>query len=244
MKPTTILPWPGHAYLPGAFLISRINLTFINKTCSKLSQNLDIATQVASALSDTKLINRNASQINQYGYMFFKLALSLKHILNYVTNLLLCSGRGGELWGKFTLFNRQLSQVWIALRKAGLTQTFTPVKRIRQPLTNSTQDLKFTLTNKGKLNDQNETTVEVETDKAINVNDMNVPLLRFLEQARPTRDRRAKGPLLLGLAFGFLGSTVLSKFFGSKSDQEIAALNNNLQRNSKLIKLTNERIDS
>ena len=40
-----------------------------------------------------------------------------------MTGLLLCSGRGSELWGKFSKLNGQLTEVWKLLRKEGIQKT-------------------------------------------------------------------------------------------------------------------------
>ena len=116
--PVTIIPWPGNARIPGAFLISRINLNFINDTCTRYSSDLDAAIQLAKTLANTRLTGCTTNQLNRYGYTFLKLETDLLNVINYIYDLLLCSGRGSELWTKYYAFKDQASVIWTMLKKA------------------------------------------------------------------------------------------------------------------------------
>ena len=116
MTPVTVVPWPGAASQPGAFLISRVNLEFLSHTCNKLSSDLDVATRVASVLASNGLNGSTNNIIKRYGYVFLTLESGYRNTLDYITKLLLCSGRGGELWGKYSKFNSELSRVWELLK--------------------------------------------------------------------------------------------------------------------------------
>ena len=66
----------------------------------------------------------------------------------------------------------------------------------------------------------------------------------MLEQARPiVLQRQARHPALLGRGLGFISSLFLMKFFESSNTQDIQKLNNDMIRQNKLPKLTNQRID-
>ena len=121
VPPTTLIKWPGLARLPGAFLPSRINLEFINHSCTELSSDLEVAEKVALVLTKTKLVGATVNHIKRYGYSFLKLEHGFRNILDYVSALLLCSGRGGELYRKFNAFRDANSKVWELLKKSGVS---------------------------------------------------------------------------------------------------------------------------
>ena len=56
------------------------------------------ATQLAGVLEKTKLINLSDNNKNKYGYLLLKMEVEFHRILLYQKDLLLCSGKGGELW--------------------------------------------------------------------------------------------------------------------------------------------------
>ena len=71
-------------------------------------------------------------------------------------------------------------------------------------------------------------------------------LITLLESSRPLlQQRQARGPAMLGigLSIGLLGSVLFSKFFSSTTDSQIETLNTYIQKQNKLLKLTNERVD-
>ena len=106
----TLVPWPGNVVTPGMFLLSRINLSFINSTCSQFTSTLDIATQVAVALINTKLDGTTINQHKRYAYLWLKLELELKKGIEYLTALLFCDGRGGEICQKYKIFKVQVAE--------------------------------------------------------------------------------------------------------------------------------------
>ena len=69
-------------------------------------------------------------------------------------------------------------------------------------------------------------------------------LVDLLEHARPiVHQRQARHPVLLDLGLGFISSLFLTQFFGSSNTQDIQKLNNDMIKQNKLLKLTNQRID-
>ena len=111
IEPVSLIQWRGLASTSGAFLLTRLSLNFFNITCSQLSQNLDTAHQVAKVLTDTNLHGLTDNIANQYSFLILKLESEFHKVLVYQKNLLLCSGRGGELRGKFHKFKTQILTV-------------------------------------------------------------------------------------------------------------------------------------
>ena len=66
----------------------------------KLQNSLETATQTLRTLLDTKLLGVTPPQLRRYGYMLLRVESDLQDTLEYITDLLLCSGRGGELCGR------------------------------------------------------------------------------------------------------------------------------------------------
>ena len=118
IPPLTREPLPGKTFIPGAYVISRLNLAFINDSCSLLSTNLEVATQVVLALNSTGVASSSISQQKQYGFLFLKLETKFRESLDYVTQMLTCSGRGGELWDKFREFRNVLNPLWRQLKRS------------------------------------------------------------------------------------------------------------------------------
>ena len=244
-RASTIVRWPGHTKIPGAFIISRVNLEFINKTCTKLSDTLSTAARVSTIIINSNLRGTSANQIKQYGYMMLRVEADLQNTLEYVTNLLLCSGRGGELWGKLTTLKKIASDVWKLLRafKIYNKQPFNFPNRI--PL-----NIKTYKSNANRTH--NETLIEISqiNSEIIHSNE----LINILEQHRsqiPTHsyplhfsiEQKPRALFAVGAGLGFLGGLFIDKIFGDDSQKEIGKLNDNLSKHNKLIKLTNERID-
>ena len=238
MTPVTVIPWAGKAHISGAFLLSRINLSFINQTCSRFSSDLDVATQVARVLADSKMIGSTTNQVRRYGFVMLKLETDFKEVIDYLTSLLLCAGRGGELWTKFSDFKNQASLVWIILRKAGLgassPHNIADSRPLTQPLTQHSSS---------PILIDNRTPLSNDSSDLGSLPLVNNPLLDFLEAARPEQSVRPRSPILIGLGLGFLGNYLLSQYFGNNNDDDIEILNQNIQKQNQNIKVTNERID-
>lgn len=223
LGPVTVIPWQGRAHIPGAFLLSRINLSFINQTCNSLTSNLDVSTQVAGVLTNFTVSGASSNQIKRYGYVMLKIEAEFSEVLEYVTSLVLCPGRGSELWSKYTNFNRQITQVWKLLRKAGVRSELSEPELFprRRPNSNISDSISLTP-----------------------VNDI---LISLLETSRPSplgQPRSPRSPLLIGLGIGFLATHVLGQYFGGNTnDKDISILNDNIQKQNKNIRVTNERID-
>jgi len=217
--PATIIQWQGRTHIAGVYLASRVHVTYLNVTCTKLKHDLQVAAQVADLLTQTNLRGVNVHQAKRYGYLFLKLEESYQITLDYVTALLFCSGRGGELWQGFAQFKSKSSLVWQLLKRHGYTKNFP---------TNNSQ-----FPNRKRHNTNNETTNSSQ----------NESLITMLEKARPQGIRQPRSPILIGLGLGFLGSYLLGNIFGNDNDDKINELNDNIHKNNKQIRVTNQRID-
>lgn len=220
--PVTINPWRGHARISGAFLLSRVNLQFLNETCSKYSSDLDVATQVVNVLAETELKGITKNQLNKYGFVLLKLETEYKNVLNYLTHLLLCDGRGSELWVKFYRFRDQATALWKLLRKAGVQR----------------RDNTDGLTILTILPNRSVTDLEIASERP-------TTLLTHLFQERPRKGTRQqnRSPAIIGLGIGFLASYLFSSIFDNNNKHAIENINKNINVNNKLLRITNERID-
>ena len=241
--PVSVDTWDGKIVIPGAFVLSRLNLKFINNSCTQLAEELRNAAQIAQVLAKTDLVGVTQNQVNRYGATLLNLEKKYLETLDYQKNLLLCSGRGGELWSNFRETKRQFSKVW-SLLKQGITQELPEIFLVSM-LDNST----------------NATIEDSDNSEIIkHVINPNIPpapefltgpvedtsLITLMESARPLLpQRQPRGPALLGigLSIGLLGSVLFSKFFSSTTDNQIESLNKDIQKQNKLLKLTNERVD-
>ena len=148
--PSTIIPYGGNTFITGGYLIARINLDYINATCSKYSRSLNTASQVYTVLAETQLRGVSGHQAKRYGYVLLRLAAELRETLYYLHDLLLCPGRGGEIWSNFVKARDQANLVWPHLRRLGVsdniyqTQQFpnrTPSSVVsRNPFSNESGD--------------------------------------------------------------------------------------------------------
>lgn len=225
MAPVTVLPWPGSAHISGAFLLSRINLSFLKQTCDKFSSDLKIATQVATVLTDTNLRGATNNQVKRYGFIILKLETRFREVIDYLTSLLLCTYTSrNELWTRYAAFRNQTKVVWKILRRAGVYDR-------RLASTSKVSNL----TNESNGNDSNDT---VSSRPPTNI-------IGLLEEARPAQlsQRKPRSPIIIGLGLGFLGSYLFGEYFGNNNDKDIETLNNNIQKQNQNIKVTNERID-
>ena len=217
---STLIPWEGTARISGAFLLSRINLDFINETCTKFASMLETATEVAQVLEKTQLVGTSSNQQKRYGYTFLRMDSEFRDTLYYLHDLVLCSGRGSELWSNFIKFRNQTSPVWKLLRVLGVSPIHT---RTHSQGLSELMSL------------QNPT-----------VNHTGNQLINLLYQARSNitlAPRQPRALFILGAGLGLIGGAIVTKIFGGDSTEEIRKLNNNLSKNNKLIKLTNERVD-
>ena len=229
---STIIPLAGDAKFPGAFLVTRLNLSFLNMTCTKFASTLKSSAKVCEILTKTQLIGATTNQVKRYGYVLLRMEIELRNTLEYLSDLLLCSGRGGELWRNFNHFRNKSALVWKILKKAGVHKNPEHFPN-RNPLTWMNDD-----TNMGNSSEK------------LNAS-MSPSLIDILEQARPKfninnnigTNREDKALFLVGAGLGLLSSFVVSKIFGSNSAKEIETLNQKLGKHNKILKITNERID-
>ena len=260
--PVTIVPWPGFGITTGAFLVARVNLNFIFNTCTQLSTDLTVARQVAEILTQTALQGCPEYFMKRYGYELVKLETEFLETLNYQKNLLLCSGRGAELWGNFKTFQEASKVAWklLSSRSKNL-QHFPhatreeakgniPISKISKSNVTTTDD-ELTPLNQDSmfrpafdLNEDNITLFSEGVTRTVVSNPLDqLSLFDLLEETRPTISRQPRSPLLIGLGIGFLGSYIFKNIFDSNDNQEISKINKNIEKNNKYIKLTNERID-
>ena len=221
--PSTSIPWPGHANIPGAFLLSRISLQFINNTCTEFSELIHVATEVVHMVQNTKLAGSTKNQLHRYGYMLLKLEQKLSDLLQYTTDLLLCPQKVREgHWVTFEQYREASKGMWGLLKQKGaiVRNAYFPDR--------TPADIRISLEEPTSL-------VNNEAERVID------PVIRSLEQARPLiKEPRS---LLIGLGLGYLGSLLIGSLFTTNNSEEIDKLNINIQKNNKLIRITNERID-
>ena len=220
--PATLIPWQGSIFRPGAFVLARIQMNFINDSCSKFIKTMKTAVQVTRVLHDTALRGASHNQLARYGYILVRAEIELKDTLDYLTDLILCNGR--DIWTGFKEFRNESSRVWTLLRARGINQ--------RQ----------------AGLNDINNVTI-LDNNSTLLTNFSssggNTSILELFHKNRPQfgGNRQPKAVFLAGAGLGLLGGVLVSKIFGANNAEEIAKINRNINRNNKNIKLTNERID-
>ena len=230
------VPWQGQVLLTGAWLLARINLSWINVTCTKFSKNLEVAQQVTAVLLSTGLEGTTDNINKRYGYNLLKLENENALTISYLSALLLCSGRGQELYQKYNRFRKTSSEVWKLLKVAGIRHSRQPDLYIDTASPETLDDSKPVAFSDSETVGPGNTEINSDIGKT-------PTLLEHLEQARPTHFREPRSPILVGLGLGFLGQYFLGKYFGNDNADEIANLNNNIQRTNKNIRLTNERVD-
>ena len=223
--PVTVTPWTGSARIPGAFLISRISLNFINDTCTRYSSDLDAAIQLAKLLANTRFTGSSTNQLNRYGYTFLKLETDLLNVLNYIYDLVLCSGRGSELWSRFDSFKKEASVIWTMLKKAGIKE--------RSNIDNNATRL---------FSNQSDFIID-NPMRNTSLTHNGLTLLDYLSLERPSPKAQQRNPLFFGLGLGLIGSFIFSAIFNTGNKGDIDTLNQNIQKQSKMIHLTNERLD-
>jgi len=264
--PVSVIPWKGRAHISGAFLLSRINLNFINTTCSKLKSDLTVTTQVIKVLTDTKLVGATTNQVRQYGFSILRLETHFQETLDYITALLLCSGRGGELWQAYSKLKEQIAVAWQLLRKSRtrirsleITNYFPNRRRetIQEPSMTSTGILNKLIKSNTSVSNNISRTVSPFVSSLINPslpivspaketqikNNNSINIIELLESNRPPPQAERRSPILVGLGLGFLGNYVLGNYFSNNNEADIALLNKNINKNNKNLRMTNMRID-
>ena len=236
----TITPWSGELFIPGAFLLARVNLHFINATCNNFATDLTVAQKVAKILIDSDLRGATSHQIKQFSYSMLLLESELKHILEYVTDLLLCPGWGGPLWSKFYAFRNEADNVWKLLTSHQASLRINHVNRrpglpSNQPAASEVKDPHIVA----------EQLIPSANSSLISLLNQSRPnsLVSLLNQVRPQIDRQPRGPALVGLGLGFLGSLLFTNSFDTNNERDIDIINNNILKQNKMIRMTNERID-
>ena len=215
---STLIPWNGQAKAPGAFVLARLNLDFINHTCTRFRQTLTTATEVILELEKSKLGGSQPNQKKRYGYSLLKLETELRDTLYYMHDLVLCSGRGGELWAEFVKFRDQVSAAWSLLRLHGVSKS-------------------------SQFPDREPPARVPQRDTMTNTSGNSIMDLMHSSRPHFNLKRQPRALFLVGAGLGLLGGVVATKIFGSDTTAEINKLNKNLGKNSKLLKITNERVD-
>ena len=206
--------WKGHAQIPGAVLLSRINLKFVDSLCHKLVTDIAVALKAVKLLSESKLIGTTPNQIRRYSYICLKLENIYTDSINYADSLALCPNQVmNNAWDTYYMFRTNLDTLWAQLRLGG-----------NYGLRNET----------GGRNSVRSSPVRPElTDK----------LIIELGYGRPKGSRPAQSPLLIGLGIGALATTLLGSFLGSNDREEIEGLNRNIHKVNTKVQVTNQRID-
>ena len=109
--PLAIHKWSGKASTTGAFVLSRLKLNFLNNTCTQLASELKIAAQITQVLANTNLAEVTKNQVHRYGASLLRLETKYLETLVYQNDLLLCSGRGCELWSNYRKVKNEFSKV-------------------------------------------------------------------------------------------------------------------------------------
>ena len=149
----------------------------------------------------------------------------------------------------FHTFKRQVSIGWELFKKSGL-----PKAKDKPKLTNPLNKIKDVhVTNDSFVaidpffqepNNPFVSAVSALHSYDDSTDSSDKSLVDLLEQARPiVSQRQARHPALLGLGLGFISSLFITQFFGSSNTQDIQKLNDMIRQN-KLLKLTNQRIDN
>ena len=81
--PLTKHQWSGKASTTGAFVLSRLNLNFLNNSCTYLASELKTAAQVAQVFANSKLAGVTNKQVNQYGALLLTLEKKYLETLLY-----------------------------------------------------------------------------------------------------------------------------------------------------------------
>ena len=157
------------------------------------------------------------------------------------------------MWKTFHTFKRQVSVVWELLK----------ISRLSKALLENSKDKARFIDSLSKTNDVHVTNdSDLSTDPFLHepnnpfasavtalhsyddsTDSPDKSLVDLLKQARPiVPQRQARHPTLLGLGLGFISSLFLTQFFGSSNMQLVQKLNNDIIRQNKLLKLTNQRI--
>ena len=251
----TIIPWAGNANIPGAYILSRINLEFLNNTCHQFSAELTATLQVTRHLYESRIKGATENQIKRYGFMMVYLEQEIKNILEYISALSLCYGREEELGfrDKKKLLNSHFFRVWHALKKKGIVR---PTQRLTTNTTISLFELldpiqsESNLTTTDNLPTPRPSLHEIIENTTIGLVTTETPiaaqtnLLDLLEQSRPhTYHRQPKSPVLAGLGIGIVGSFLFGSLFGKNNGREIEEVNKKLNKLDRNIKITNERIN-
>lgn len=135
--PVTTVDWSGHTSALGGYLLSRLNLEFINITCSRFSTDFETARQVLQILIDTKLDGASLDHKKQFIYLIQKMDYDLKYIIQYVTSLLLCSQSDREtLWTQYQEFQAVKGEAW------ALVKSYNPNSGLIRAIDNTAEPIK------------------------------------------------------------------------------------------------------
>ncbi len=238
--PNTLIPLHGQGLITGGFLISRVNLLFVNHTCITFSEDLQAVVQVAEILLNNQLVGTRASHIRQYGFMITKLEHLFRNTITYLTRLLLCTHRA-VLWERFKVFLRIRQQVFALLKKYQTREEAVPVPV--DPIDGTISLERLNETNfPGTRDEVDETLAEFIrlTNQRVAPNES---LIHYLDEQETLPTPQARSPILIGLGLGLVGSFIANKIFGSDSEAQINQINQDMQKVNRNIRLTNNRID-
>ena len=251
VTPATVMPWEGHSLIPGAFLLSRINLEFLNHTCNKLSNSMAVAVRVSQVINQFKIKGASQNEIKRYGYILLKVETEIKGILAYVSSLLLCSyDIRSDIWHKYRELKELLKTTWRLLRAAGKptrimsdsSNSFTTARPFNQIMLDPL-DLPVNVNNTPHTPLNRPAIRNTDPTNLLTGNNSNNSLIDYLEDARPDYLRQPRSPLAIGLGLGFLGSLIMGKYFDTNNDREIELINQNIRKQTNQLLVTNRRID-
>lgn len=224
---STVVPWPGVCHIPGAHLLTIINLKHIQKLCLAQSSDLTAASQVIKRLANVKFRDLNESYMNRVAYILLRLEQKYANLIGYVDSINLCyENNMREMHSNFSVLRADLDHIWITLK-----QNYKPTRSLLITLLAATN---ITLTGNKTV-----------TARRSPIPSQKKTLLTVLEGHRPPAPPQnfllAAAGILTAFAGGAIASTLLA---GGPSQEAIDAINHNLKLTTKSITLTNSRIDT
>jgi len=222
----TLVPWNGTCSIPGAYIMTRLNLKDFEIKCKVMVNEISTAFQVINILAKVKLMELDETYIQRIGYLLLTIESKFNNIIKYVDALHVCYDSTMDLiHTEFHKFQIELDTMWQLL------------KRHKPP----NRSLLMTL-----LTDANITlpgNVTNSTSFIPRRSPISVSLLNTLEQARPKPPPK-QFIVAAGLLAAFTGGALISQLIaGDDNSEAIDMINTNLRKQNNNIQLTNERID-
>ena len=109
--PVSVAEWPGMARLSGAYLLSAVNLQFIDSLCQTFATNLNVASQAVQLLEST--VSNFTSQVKEISFLALRVENSIEELIEYLDNELFCQNDiMKKIWKYQTTIHSGLNKVW------------------------------------------------------------------------------------------------------------------------------------